>query len=476
MDVNQILSDEVIDQWIEDNREEYIKNTIDLINIKSVSVKEDSETPFGEGCAKVLDKALSLMRNFGFNTRNEKYYGIASKDEKRSNKKVGIFLHLDVVPEGNGWTYSPYDATIINNFLIGRGVGDNKGPAVAVMYALKYLEDHNLLKNTFFQYFGLAEETGMDDLSKFLEDNDEPDISIVPDVTFPVIFGEKGIISATYKKKVNFTNIVSLSVGTASNVVPPIGELVLQNNDTALIKDLLKDNKRICVEKVSQGTKVIAKGISKHAAYPDGSLNAAQVLFEALIDTNLINNKEKEEFKLILSTIKDVHGQSLDVPFEDTISGLISHNLGLVRFKDSTISINFNIRYPITSDGKLIRNKMGNKLKELGYDEDVFVDNPPSQIDPESELVLKLTEISNKYLNQDRKPYTISGGTYARKLKNGVAYGVFDSEVPRMFDDSWGGAHQPDESVYIDMFLTGIKILIKAFYYIDQYLSEGKKL
>lgn len=476
MDKSQILSDKAIDKWIEEIKEEYLKNTIDLINIKSVSVKENSDTPFGEGCNKALNKALSIMEDFGFNTRNEKYYGIASKDENRSNKKVGIFLHLDVVPEGNDWTYPPYDATIVNNFLIGRGVGDNKGPAVAVMYALKYLEDNHLLKNTFFQYFGLAEETGMEDIDKFLSDNEEPDISIVPDVTFPVIYGEKGIISATYKKKVNFTNITNLSVGTASNVVPPVGELTLNNNNTVIIKAIFKDNKRISVEKASKGTKIIAKGISKHAAYPDGSLNAAQVLMQALIETDLISNKEKEEFSLILSMIEDVHGQSLDVPFEDEISGKISHNLGLVRLNDGYVSVNFNIRYPITCDGKIIKLKMGNKLKTLGYVEEKFVDNPPSHINRNSELVLHLTDISNKYLNQNRIPYTISGGTYARKLKNGVAYGIFDADVPRMFDDSWGGAHQPDESVHIDMFLTGIKILIKAFYYIDQYLSEGKKL
>lgn len=469
----EALSDKNIDAWIEKNSKQYVQDVIDLINIKSVSVQENSNTPYGQGCSDVLDKALSKMEQFGFDVRNEKYYGLASKIEKNSDKSLGVFLHLDVVPEGTGWTYPPYNATIDNGFLIGRGVGDNKGPAVAVMYALKYLKDNNLLNNNVYQYFGLAEETGMTDIERFLNENNEPDISIVADVTFPVVYGEKGIIDATFEKVVNFKNIKSFSVGTASNIVPPLAEMVIEIDGNKNI-NLFDDNKKIEAFIEGRSLKIIATGISKHAATPDGSLNAAKVLLDAILTTDLINDEEKKELQFINSTIEDNHGQSIDVPFEDAISGKISHIMGMVRFDNSVIKLNYNLRYPVTLDGKNIEKSMVNLFNSHNYDVNKFHNSTPSLIDPDSDVVKNLTRISNEMLNQSKVPSIMGGGTYARKLKNGVAFGIIDSDGPRLFEDNWGGAHQPDESVYIKMFLKGIKIYIKSFAYLDSYLTENK--
>ena len=59
----------------------------------------------------------------------------------KGNVEIGIWNHLDVVPEGKGWIYPPYTCTEKDGYLIGRGVQDNKGPAVAVLYAMKYCRE-----------------------------------------------------------------------------------------------------------------------------------------------------------------------------------------------------------------------------------------------------------------------------------------------------------------------------------------------
>ena len=50
---------------------------------------------------------------------------------------VGIIGHLDVVPEGEGWTYPPFELTIRDDILYGRGTIDDKGPVIASLYAIK---------------------------------------------------------------------------------------------------------------------------------------------------------------------------------------------------------------------------------------------------------------------------------------------------------------------------------------------------
>jgi len=68
-------------------------------------------------------------------------------ERKAGNVEIGIWNHLDVVPEGKEWIYPPYTCTEKDGFLIGRGIQDNKGPAVAVLYAMKYCSEKEILNN-----------------------------------------------------------------------------------------------------------------------------------------------------------------------------------------------------------------------------------------------------------------------------------------------------------------------------------------
>ena len=47
-----------------------------------------------------------------------------------------MLSHLDVVPAGEGWTSDPYTLTVDDTALRGRGVTDDKGPAIAALYAM----------------------------------------------------------------------------------------------------------------------------------------------------------------------------------------------------------------------------------------------------------------------------------------------------------------------------------------------------
>jgi succinyl-diaminopimelate desuccinylase len=61
---------------------------------------------------------------------------------KGSGESTEILLlsgHMDVVPSGEGWSHDPFDATVINNCLSGRGTADMKGALAAQLLAVKAL-------------------------------------------------------------------------------------------------------------------------------------------------------------------------------------------------------------------------------------------------------------------------------------------------------------------------------------------------
>ncbi len=129
-----------LDQRIDAMRDEIIKSTQDIIKIKSVEAEPKGDMPFGEGVQKSLECALELSEKLGFSTKNvDNYAGHA--DFGDGEEVLGILVHVDVVPEGDNWDYPPYGAEIHNNRIYGRGAIDDKGPAIAALYAMKAVMD-----------------------------------------------------------------------------------------------------------------------------------------------------------------------------------------------------------------------------------------------------------------------------------------------------------------------------------------------
>ena len=58
-----------LDQWIEDHREEYIKDVSDLCRIRSVSEEAAGDKPFGEACHEMLMASFRLAESYGFRTK-----------------------------------------------------------------------------------------------------------------------------------------------------------------------------------------------------------------------------------------------------------------------------------------------------------------------------------------------------------------------------------------------------------------------
>ena len=172
-------------------KEELIKSIGRLVKINSVEGKKLDDAPFGSGPKEALEEALRISRELGFKTKNiENAIGYAEYGE--SDDYIGIIGHVDIVPEGDGWNYNPFDVSIDNEKIYGRGVLDNKGPIMAVLYGMKIIKDLNLpISKKIRVIFGTNEETGFCDIPYYLKEEKPPIMGFTPDCKYPAVYGER---------------------------------------------------------------------------------------------------------------------------------------------------------------------------------------------------------------------------------------------------------------------------------------------
>src|SRR5690606_10356919 len=130
-------------------KDQLIKDTQKLLQINSELTSFDPNregAPFGPGNKAALDFMLELAKRDGFSFENVDGYAghIQFGDSK---EYIGSIGHLDVVPAGSGWTYPAYGAEIHDNKIYARGSEDDKGPTMAVYYAMKILKESGLKLN-----------------------------------------------------------------------------------------------------------------------------------------------------------------------------------------------------------------------------------------------------------------------------------------------------------------------------------------
>ena len=182
------------------NKTELIENLQVLIKIPSVHAESSvPNEPFGLNTVKALEYVLDLGKKLGFKAKNiDGYCGYIEFGE--GSELIGIVGHLDVVPEGENWTYPPFDARIEDNKIYGRGAIDDKGPVMASLYAMKavmdYCSENNISINKRVRLIlGLNEERDWKCINYYKEHEEIPSIGFSPDADFPCIYAEKGLLS-----------------------------------------------------------------------------------------------------------------------------------------------------------------------------------------------------------------------------------------------------------------------------------------
>lgn len=138
---------------------------------------------------------------YGFAVTNYDNYAIAA-DFNQEEKGLDILAHLDVVPAGEGWQETdPFTPLIKEGKMFGRGTADDKGPAIAAIYAMRAVKELGYpLKKNVRLVLGSDEECGSSDLEYYYKKEVEAPCTFSPDAEFPVINIEKGGMRGHFEK------------------------------------------------------------------------------------------------------------------------------------------------------------------------------------------------------------------------------------------------------------------------------------
>lgn len=451
-----------LDEKILEMKEDIVKSVQQCVKIKSVENLNEGGTPFGTGVKEALEFCLELSEDFGFDVKNlDNKIGYAQYGN--GEEMIAILGHLDVVPEGDGWTYNPYDAEIHNGKIYGRGTTDDKGPTVGAIYALKAIKDLNIpLKKRVRIIFGLNEETGSECVKHYINIGEEiPVAGFTPDAEYPIINGEKGIVTCEYKKNIDQKNakviLKSINGGIAPNVVPEYAkaEVVVDKDTREKLKDIAQNIKEIEIEEKAEFIIIKSYGISAHGSIPEKGKNAISHLLLFLKNINF--DKDVQEFIQFMNKYIGLNttGENLGICLEDDISGKFVFNLGKIDGNEEEINVSINMRYPVTKNYEDFKDIFESKMNEGKFIE-VFTRHKKSiYISPNTDFIKKLQKVYEEKMGEKAELISIGGGTYAKSMPNIVAFGPIFKGQPMV-------EHKPDEYIDINELIKNIQIMAAA--------------
>ncbi len=461
-----------ISAYIEQNRDAIVAILTRLASIPSVRGEASERAPFGRECRRALDETARIFAEYGIGSRISDD-GCLIAEIGEGEQAIGIFAHSDVVPAGEDWTLTqPFEPREINGCLVGRGVHDNKSGITAALFAslaAKLCGFSSKIRIV----VGSNEESGMADIAAYVENEPMPEVSLVPDCAFPVYRGEKGICRfyAVSRDKLEF--IHDFSGGEAFNIVLGKASVALPDSDSIYAALESAANERLTLERESGEIRLKAEGISKHAALPDGSLNAALLAIRALIDSDILpegDRKILESAKTLLENPEEMLGISAT----DPDFGRTTAANGIVSIRDGRLVLAFDIRF-VQSDGNALLSTACEKLESLGFDAEPTRLSAGFKIPEDDPTLLALLRTYSEFTG-DKSPKAAlnAGGTYSRCLKNAFAVGTtLDWRGPCVLPSGHGGVHQPDEYLNIDGHLRAISLIAEMLLAIDMKVQNA---
>jgi len=490
---------------IDENKAEMIETLQELIRINSVQAEPLENAPFGAGVQEAFEYMLNKAKADGFDVENIDNYGghiefggyLLDEDgeiEGTSDEIMGILCHLDVVPEGKDWEYEPFGGELVivppeegdgENLttgearIYGRGTADDKGPTIAAYYAMKALKDSGVVPAKKVRLvLGLDEETGWEGMEYYLKRVKHPDFGFTPDGDFPAIHGEMGMLIFDLAKKLGKTpagargiSLRSVTGGNAPNMVADYARAVIKS-DTSYEKIKERANLfrketgfQINTKGIGKNLEITAQGISAHGALPSLGLNAISVLMRFLGELGFNNEDVQEFIEFYNQHIGfDLCGSGMGCCLSDEPSGRLIFNVGMAHIDTESAVVTVNIRYPVTLDDEKVYSAMLPAVNRYNLGIVKRSHKAPIFIPKDDPMILTLMEAYKNHTGDfDSRPVVIGGGTYARAVKNHVAFGAGFPGEPEV-------EHQKNEYIKVDNLVKCARIYADAIY----MLAEGQ--
>lgn len=452
-----------MEKVLEKVREQVIEDIIELCSINSVEDKEKEGMPFGEGPAKALQWVLKRGESMGFTSENFDNYA-GHIDFGEGEETLGILCHADVVPCGEGWICDPYSPQIIDGRLYGRGVLDNKGPMIVCLHAMHILKEMNVsLKKKVRLIIGTNEETNWKCMDYYFGKKkvEFPQIAFTPDADFPLKYAEKGLLQYCLKMKVK--EKISLHGGNAVNSVPEKASVCLDEKYLFEIKQKREKwtTKSGCTYEIKrENTHIILTAIGRaaHGAWVENGINAISGLMLAVEELNVGGDLERIASFYMKYIGLCLHGEKLGLQFSDEESGKLSFNVGMVEVENDEVRFSVDNRVPVTHKFGEVITQLKEVLEETEIEIEMLDCIEGIHIEKNSFLVKTLMQVYRDITGDIKAQPEVDGGcTYARTMKNCVAFGALLPEQENVM-------HEKNEYLEVSKIETWLKIYLEAIY------------
>ena len=204
------------------------------------------------------------------------------------------------------------------------------------------------------------------------------------------------------------------------------------------------------------------EGVSAHGMEPDHGKNAGLYLAQFIYE-NKADQAAARYFNFVSNYLfQDSRGKKMGIDFSDDISGELTINVGKMSYDCNKGGIlGLNLRYPVTNNMEKTKEALIAFIKQSGFQMEDFSDSKPHHVDENDELIQILKRVYEEQMGEKAELLAIGGGTYARSLTSGVAFGP-------LFPGREDIAHQKDEYIYIEDLLKATAIYATGIYELAQ--------
>ena len=449
------------------HKEDLLKDLFELLSVRSILGTDiTEETPFGSGPREALDLILSFGERDGYKTKLVENKA-GHIEVGQGEELFGILGHVDVVPVVEAdWISHPFKPEVRDGKIFARGSLDDKGPTMAAYYAVKLLDKLGVKWNKRVRVIiGSDEETGFRCVEAYFKHEEQPASGFTPDAMFPLVYAEKA--RATFDHKLKFVledgnynyKLVKFNGGQVLNMViaSAKAELVGEVSDIKeKFENFLAQEKLDGEVTVEDTIKLTLKGKAAHGSTPQYGINGATKLAEFLSTLGLDNNGKNFVNYIVEKLANDPFGEKLGIDYSDNEMGEATYNYGILDYdlEKKVGIVSTDCRHPMKFD--LVARLNGVKVDNI--DIEVTSTKEAHYVPKDDELVTTLMDVYRKHTGDTKNDaFVLGGGTYARCLKKGVAFGL-------LFPGKEDTMHQANEYLEVEDLLLATAIYAEGIY------------
>lgn len=426
---------EQIEAWVEAHADELIEDLKTLCRIRSVRGEPEAGAPYGPGPARALAKAMELCGSYGFDVRSHDGRVMTADLGAPEDRALDILAHLDVVDENTGWDTDPYEPVIKDDgFIYGRGVADDKGGAVAALYAMRCVKELGLpMSRGMRLILGTDEECGSSDVAYYYKHNAPAPNTFTPDAEFPVCNAEKGMYRLRFRKhweaETALPRVLSLTGGVQINAVPTEACAVIAGMEPL---HLMAGAAPLCaelgaecrVDETPEGAKLTVIGRGCHAASPELGVNGNTVLIRVLTELPLAESASTRALRELdrLLPHGDWLGKALGIAQRDEVTQALTCSFTMIRFTDTGLEGVCDCRVPLCANETNCKDVADAAMAVWGYETSGMM-IPPHYTPAEGGFIQTLLKSFETFTGRPGQCYSMGGGTYVHDVPGGVAFG-----------------------------------------------------